>query len=56
MLDANAVTTSLPFVLANSSSNAATTSYSDPVKPGRSMFVLSARSASTPRAPSSANR
>ena len=56
MLDANAVTTSFPCVLANSSSNASTTSYSEPVKPGRSMFVLSANSASTPRAPSSANR
>ena len=43
MLEANVVTTSLPFVLANSSSNAATTSNSEPVKPGRSTFVLSAR-------------
>ena len=56
MLVANAVTTSFPRVLANSSSNAATTSNSDPVNPGRSMFVLSASSARTPRAPSSANR
>ena len=56
MLVANAVTTSLPRVLANSSSNASTTSYSEPLKPGRSMFVLSPSSTSTPSAPSSANR
>ena len=34
MLVANAVTTSLPRVLANSSSNASTTSYSEPREPG----------------------
>ena len=43
-------------VLVKSSSNASMTSISGPVKPLRSMFVLSANSASTPCAPSSANR
>jgi hypothetical protein len=56
MLDANAATISLPVALVKISSNASTTSSSDPVKPRRSMFVLSAKSASTPLAPSSARR
>ena len=53
MLDANAATISRPVALVKISSNASTTSRSDPVKPRRSMFVLSANSASTPAAPSS---
>ena len=56
MLDANAATMIRPVALVKISSNASTTSSSDPVKPRRSMFVLSAKSASTPVAPSSANR
>jgi hypothetical protein len=48
MLDANAATISLPAALVKISSNASTTSRSDPVKPRRSMFVLSRNSASTP--------
>ncbi len=55
-LVANDVTTILPLVLAKISSNAGTTSTSEPVKPGRSMFVLSENSASTPAVPSSAKR
>ena len=54
MLDANVATTILPSVLLKISSNASVTSRSDPVKPRRSMFVLSAKSASTPVVPSSA--
>ena len=53
MLDANAATISRPVALVKISSNASTTSSSDPVKPRRSMFVLSANSASTPCEPSS---
>ncbi len=56
MLDANAATISLPVALVKISSNASTTSSSEPVKPRRSMFVLSANSASTPAPPSSAKR
>ena len=56
MLDANAATTSCPVALVKISSNASTTSRSEPVKPRRSMFVLSANSASTPSRPSSAKR
>ena len=48
MLDANAATISRPVALVKISSNASTTSRSDPVKPRRSMLVLSANSASTP--------
>ena len=48
MLEANAATISLPRALVKISSNASTTSRSDPVKPRRSMLVLSANSASTP--------
>ena len=48
MLDANAATISLPGALVKISSKASTTSRSEPVKPRRSMFVLSANSASTP--------
>ena len=51
MLVANEVTTTLPRALAKISSNAAMTLVSEPVKPGRSMFVLSEKSASTPCAP-----
>ncbi len=49
MLDANAATMSLPAALVKISSNASTTSNSDPVKPRRSTLVLSANSARTPR-------
>ncbi len=56
MLDANAATISLPLTLVKISSNASTTSSSEPVKPRRSMLVLSANSASTPSAPSCAKR
>ena len=56
MLDENAATISRPVVLVKISSNASTTSSSEPVKPRRSMFVLSANSASTPAEPSSAKR
>ena len=48
MLDANAATMIRPVALVKISSNASTTSRSDPVKPRRSMLVLSANSASTP--------
>ena len=48
MLDANIATTILPVALVKISSNASTTSSSEPVNPFRSMFVLSASSASTP--------
>ena len=50
MLDENAATMSRPCALVKISSNASTTSSSDPVKPRRSMLVLSANSASTPGA------
>jgi hypothetical protein len=43
-------------VLVKISSNASTISSSEPVKPRRSMFVLSANKASTPAAPSCAKR
>ncbi len=56
MLDEKAATTSLPCVLVKTSSNPSMTSISGPVNPLRSMFVLSAKSASTPCRPSSANR
>ena len=56
MLDENVATTSLPSVLVKISSNASMTSISGPVKPLRSTFVLSEKSASTPWAPSSAKR
>ena len=56
MLEANAATISLPVALVKISSKASTTSTSDPVKPRRSMLVLSAKSASTSAAPSSAKR
>ena len=48
MLVANAATTILPAAAVKISSNAFTTSSSDPVTPVRSTFVLSANSASTP--------
>ncbi len=53
MLDANAATMIRPVALVKISSNASTTSSSEPVNPRRSMFVLSARRASTPSDPSS---
>ena len=56
MLDANIATTILPSALVKISSKASVTSSSDPETPLRSMFVLSARSASTPAEPSSASR
>ena len=56
MLDENAATTIIPGVLVKISSNASTTSISDPEKPLRSMLVLSPNSASTPWPPSSAKR
>src|SRR5919198_1478560 len=56
MLDANAATMSRPVALVKISSNASVTSRSDPVKPRRSIFVLSANNASTPSAPSCAKR
>jgi hypothetical protein len=55
-LEANVATTSIPVDDVKISSNAPTTSSSDPVKPGRSMLVLSAKSASTPSEPSVAKR
>jgi hypothetical protein len=55
-LDENRATTILPSAPVKISSNASVTSTSDPVNPFRSMFVLSASSASTPDAPSCANR
>ena len=48
MLEAKAATISRPVALVKISSNASMTSVSEPVKPRRSMLVLSANSASTP--------
>ena len=53
MLDENAATTRRPWAAVKISSNASTTSTSEPVKPRRSILVLSAKSASTPAEPSS---
>ena len=56
MLDANAATTILPLAPVKISSKPSMTSISDPLKPVRSMFVLSARSTSTPTAHCSSRR
>ena len=55
-LDANIATTIFPFALVKTSSKPSMTSTSEPVKPLRSTFVLSASNASTPADPSSARR
>ncbi len=55
-LDENVATTSIPVADVKISSKAPMTSISEPVKPRRSMLVLSASSASTPSEPSVAKR
>ncbi len=56
MLEENVATTSSPVVDVKISSKAPATSSSEPVTPGRSTFVLSAKSARTPSDPSVAKR